>query len=205
MIRSYAGEVENCHRLSEEIRHSPEEALYQEIETYLDDMGLEPTAAYNGVIWYAQAAIADPRDGESAQRWFLDLVKEGLPPLAVLSNQVTGATILRLYVALVYLRGDWFRQAVGRATLDSAPSLLRYATLLNHVIVKHLRYSLAHGHISPMVAGLHIKDRAFEIVLSPDLLNMICHGIWILHRAIFTVDCKRAGIKDCPVAFKWAE
>ena len=197
--------VRDCDDLLEEIRHSPERTLYDEIDTYLEDMAIEPTAVYHGIMWYAQAAIADPRDGESARRFFQKAVEDGCSPATVLSNQVTGATILRLYVALVYLRGDWFRQAVGRATLDSAPSLLRYARLLNHEVVRHLRNSLAHGHITPACAGLRIKDREFEAVLSPGILNKICTGIWILHRSILTVYAKRDGVEDLPGAFKWTE
>ena len=197
--------VQDCHHLLEEIRHSSEGSLYKEIDAYLDDMGIEPTAVYHGIMWYAQAAVADPRDGESARRFFQSAVESGCSPSTVLSNQVTGATILRLYVALVYLRGDWIRQAVGRATLDSAPSLLRYARLLNHEIVRHLRNALAHGHIAPTCAGLRIKDRDFEVVLSPGILSKICTGIWILHRSILTVYAKRDGIEDLPGAFKWTE
>jgi hypothetical protein len=197
--------VQDCDHLLEEIRHSPEGELYNEIDTYLDDMGIEPTAVYHGIMWYAQAAVADPRDGESARKFFKSVAESVGSSQMVLGNLVTGATILRLYVALVYLRGDWFRQAIGKATLDSAPSLLRYARLLNHEIVRHLRNSLAHGHITPTCAGLRIKDRDFEVVLSPDILNKVCTGIWILHRSILTVYAKRDGIEDLPGAFKWTE
>jgi hypothetical protein len=197
--------VQGCDHLLEEIRHSPEGSLFKEIATYLDDMEIEPSAVYQGIMWYAQAAVADPRDGKSARRMFQSAVKSGCSPATFLSYQVTGATILRLYVALVYLRGDWIRQAVGRATLDSAPSLLRYARLLNHEVVRHLRNSLAHGNITPTCAGLRIKDRDFEVVLSPDILNKICTGIWILHRSILTVFAKRDGMEDLPGAFNWTE
>jgi hypothetical protein len=197
--------VQNCDRLLEEIQHAPEGLLFEEIDTHLEDMAIDPTAVYHGIMWYAQAAIADPRDGKAARRFFQSAVESGCSPSMVLSNQVTGATILRLYVALVYLRGDWFRQAIGKATLDSAPSLLRYVRLLNHDIVRHLRNSLAHGHITPTCAGLRIKDVNFEIILSPDILNKICTGIWILHRSILKVYAKREGIQDLPGAFEWTE
>jgi len=197
-----SAQIQDCDHLLEEIQHSPEASLYKEIDAYLDDMRIEPTAVYHGIMWYAQAAIADPRDGETARKFYQSAVESGCSPSTVLSNQVTGATILRLYVALVYLRGDWIRQAVGRATLDSAPSLLRYARLLNHETIRHLRNSLAHGHISPTCAGLRIKDRDFEAVLTPGMLNKICTGIWILHRSILTVYAKRDGIEDLPGTFK---
>jgi hypothetical protein len=200
-----SAQVRECDRLLEEIRHSPETSLYNEIDAYLDDMGIEPTAVYNGVMWYSQAAIADPREGETARRFFQDSVESGFSPLFVLSKQVPGALILRLYVALVYLRGDWIRQAVGRATLDSAPSLLRYARLLNHEIIRHLRNSLAHGNINPTCAGLQIKDRNFEVVLTEGMLNKICTGLWILHASILTVYARRAGDEELPGAFKWTE
>ena len=113
---------------------------------------------------HSQAAIADPRDGETARSFFQTMVRSGFWSPFVLSNLVTGATILRLYVALVYLRGDWIRQSIGRAVLDSAPSLFDYAQLLNHEVVRHLRNSLAHGHINPTCAGLQIKDHDYEVV-----------------------------------------
>jgi hypothetical protein len=193
--------VQDCDVLLEEIRHAQDTSLYEEIEAHLDDMHIEPTSVYHGVMWYAQAAIADPRDGEKARHSFQKAVDSGFSPAFVLSKQVTGATILRLYVALVYLRGDWIRQCIGRATLDSAPSLLRYARLLSHKIVKHLRNSLALGHIALNCTGLHLKDRDFEVVLTPGMLNKICTGIWLLHRSILTVYARREGIIGLPGAF----
>ncbi|MBL8759733.1 MAG: hypothetical protein JNL50_00365 [Phycisphaerae bacterium] len=195
--------IKDCDQLLEEIRRAPEGLLYKEIDECLDDMSIEPTAVYHGVMWYSQAAIADPRESVSARKLYERAVESGCSPLVALGRQVTGATILRLYVALVYLRGDWFRQGVGRTTLDAAPSLLRFAKLLNHDVVRHLRNALAHGHITPTCAGLLIKDRDFEVVLSPDILNKVSTGIWILHRAILTVYAKRDGIDDLPGAFKW--
>lgn len=200
-----SAKVRDCDDLLEKIRNSPESLLYEEINAYLDDMRIELTAVYNGIMWYSQAAIADPRDGETARGFFQTIVESGFSSPFVLSNLVTGATILRLYVALVYLRGDWIRQSIGRAVLDSAPSLFDYAQLLNHEIVRHLRNALAHGHINPTCAGLQIKDRNYEIVLTPGMLNKICTGIWILHRAILTVDARREGIEDLPGTFQWPD
>ena len=107
---------------------------------------------------------------------------------------MTGAAILRLYIALVYLRGDWIRQAIGCARLDSAPSLLRYQRLLGHDVIRYLRNSLSHGHFKPTCAGLHIKDRDFELVLTPGLLNKMCIWIFLLHYSIFMVYARRDGI-----------
>ncbi len=197
--------VQDCHSLLFEIRQSPKGPLYKEIDTYFDDMGIEPTAVSQGILWYTQAANADPRDGKPGRRFFRKAVESGILPLKALSNQVTGATILRLYVALVYLRGDWFRQSLGKTIIDSAPSLFRYARLLNHDIVRHLRNSLAHGHIVLTCVGLRIKDRDFEVVLTPDILNLICMAIWLLHCSILTVYAIRNEIEDLPGTLKLTE
>jgi len=189
--------VRECDALMEEIAtHSGETLLLEEIDKHYEDMCLEPNAVFHGILWYAQACHADPRDSEDAKRFtpLRSVVDAGASPLWALGQQVTGAAILRLYVALVYLRGDWVRQAIGRAELDSAPSLLRYAGLLRHDVIRHLRNSLAHGNFSPMCAGLHLKDRDFEVVLTPGILNKMCIWIFILHYSIFMVYARREGI-----------
>jgi hypothetical protein len=76
LLRSLCGNarlsslVQDCDHLLDEIRHSSERALHNEIDTYLEDMAIEPAAVYHGVVWYAQAAIADPRDGDSTRRFY---------------------------------------------------------------------------------------------------------------------------------------
>jgi hypothetical protein len=169
--------------------------LLQEINEHLDDMSLDPNAVFHGILWYTQATQTDPRQSEDAAHHspLQAAVDLGAPPIWAMGKQVTGATVLRLYVALVYLRGDWVRQGIGRASLDSSPSLLRYARLLSNEVIRHLRNSLAHGHIMPTCAGLYIKDRNFEAVLSPGMINKICTWIFLLHYSIFMVHARREG------------
>jgi hypothetical protein len=42
--------VQHCNQLLEEIRHSPQETLYKEIDAYLDDMEIDPIAVYYGIL-----------------------------------------------------------------------------------------------------------------------------------------------------------
>jgi len=192
--------VRDCDNLLEDIaNHSADVALLDEIDAHYEDMSLEPTAVFHGILWYAQAAQIDPRKNDSPRQDspLESTIDSGASPLWALGQQVTGATILRLYVALVYLRGDWIRDAIGRASLDAAPSLLRYTRLLEHDIVRHLRNSLAHGHVTPTCAGLHVTDRNFEAVLSPAMLDKLCTWIFILHYSIFMVYAGREGV-DAP-------
>ena len=107
-------------------------------------------------------------------------------------EQVTGSTILRLYVALVYLRGDWVRQGISHTLWTR--HLHCFAVPIVNEVIRHLRNSLAHGHITPTCAGLHIKDRDFEAVLTPSMLNKICTWIFLLHYSIFMVYARREGI-----------
>lgn len=145
--------IRECDGLLEEIANNAgDTTLLEEINKRFDDMALDPNAVFHGILWYTQAVQADPRQCEEAAHRspLRTAVDSGASPIA-LGEQVTGATILRLYVALVYLRGDWIRQGIGRATLDSAPSLLRYARLLSNEVIRHLRNSLAHrSHYSDM-------------------------------------------------------
>ncbi|MGA7498932.1 MAG: hypothetical protein WBX00_19555 [Isosphaeraceae bacterium] len=189
--------IRECDGLLEEIANNAgDTTLLEEINKRFDDMALDPNAVFHGILWYTQAVQADPRQCEEAAHRspLRTAVDSGASPIWALGEQVTGATILRLYVALVYLRGDWIRQGIGRATLDSAPSLLRYARLLSNEVIRHLRNSLAHGHITPTCAGLHIKDRDFEAILTPGMLNKICTWIFLLHYSIFMVYARREGI-----------
>jgi hypothetical protein len=189
--------VRACDTLLEEIANEAGQTLLlEEIDRHYDDMSVDPDAVFHGILWYAQACDADPRDGRQARHFspLKSAVGAGASPLWALGEQVTGAAILRLYIALVYLRGDWVRQAIGRAQLDAAPSLLRYARLLAHEVVRHLRNALSHGHFGPTCAGLHVRDRDFEVVLTPGMLDKICTWIFILHYSIFMVYARREGI-----------
>ena len=89
--------------------------LLEQIEARFEDMSIEPDAVFHGILWYAQACHADPRAGNGAKRFtpLQSAVDAGASPLWALGQQVTGATILRLYVAIVYLRGDWFAKRLG--------------------------------------------------------------------------------------------
>jgi hypothetical protein len=189
--------VRQCDVLLEEIAsQAGDTALLEEIDLHWDNISVEPDAVFHGILWYAQACHADPRDNDEAKRFtpLQSAVDAGASPLWALGQQVTGAAILRLYVALVYLRGDWIRQAIGRVPLDSTPSLLRYASLLGHDVIRHLRNALSHGHFKPTCAGLHVMDRDFEVVLTPGMLNKMCIWIFLLHYSIFMVHARREGI-----------
>lgn len=192
-----SGLVRQCDDLLEQIANEAgKTALLEEIDQHWDDISVELGAVFHGILWYGQACHADPRDSDHAKQFapLQSAVEAGASPLWALGQQVTGAAILRLYVALVYLRGDWIRQAIGRAPLDSTPSLRRYASLLANDVVRHLRNALSHGHFKPTCAGLHIRDRDFEVVLTPAMLNKLCTWIFLLHYSIFMVYARREGI-----------
>ena len=114
--KSLSSLVRECDALLEEIANEAGQTmLLEEIDQRYEDMSLEPEAVFHGILWYAQACHADPRDSDEAKRFtpLQSAVRAGASPLWALGQQVTGAAILRLYIALVYLRGDWIRQAIG--------------------------------------------------------------------------------------------
>lgn len=86
--------------------------------------------------------------------------------------------------ALVYMRGDWIRDALGKASLEPDGALERYARLLNHDVVRHLRNALSHGHIAPTSVGLHIRDRAYESIVSPGMIDGLCNWMLFLHLSV---------------------
>lgn len=141
------------------------EHLQKELFEHILDLGLDRMQLYHGNMLFFHALRTSPEMHTPEQiENYVELFNEA-PAIHSLSNLTVYSIIIRLYVALVYMRGDRVREALNKNTPAQAHHINKAKSLFNHEIIRHLRNSLAHGHIHPALTGLYFKDRNFEIII----------------------------------------
>jgi len=130
----------------------------------------------SGVFWFALATSLDSR-------------KDGLPvtpldraldlPLPVrVQMTVQGSLVLRLYIALVYMREGVLSDLVATSSRAGGPCSARVWKLLNCDYVRRIRNALSHGSFSACVAGIVFSDDRGAIVATPGFLNWL--STWLM-------------------------
>jgi hypothetical protein len=126
----------------------------------------------SGVFWFALASGLDKRDGSLPVTPFdaqLDL------PLALkVRITVHGSLVLRLYVALVYMREGLLSDLINSSARAGDPCSGRVKRLLEADFVRTVRNALGHGSFSPCLAGLVFRDKHHTAVATPGFLNWLC-------------------------------
>jgi hypothetical protein len=130
----------------------------------------------SGVFWFALAASLDER-------------KDGLPVTPVagpadvqlpikVQMTVHGSLVLRLYIALVYMREGVLSDMIGESARGGGPCSGRVRKLLNSDYVRRIRNALSHGSFSACIAGLVFRDEHGAIVATPGFLQWL--GMWLM-------------------------
>jgi len=181
-----------CDGLLERIASDSESTeLCRALEQNIPLLGFDSDILLAGISWYTQASQVDPRASsghEALQKMTKDF--PSTPPFFALIQAVQGSLVLRLYVGLVYMRGDSMKNALRQIDAQKYPSIGRFSCLMENELVGHLRNALAHGHIRTTIAGLWFKDRAFEAVASPGFLDKLCIWIFVFYYTAFMVITK---------------
>jgi hypothetical protein len=177
--------VRDCRTLVSEIADLGSDVrMLQEIERHLSLLEMDSSRLLLGLALYAQAAGSDPAT-KAIDHW--DPILSSSLKQGVVSHtfakavEGVGATILRLYVAMVYLRGDAMTSSLGRVDGGSAPRLHLIRRLFSHELVRHMRNAVAHGHVSLSLGGLRLVDRSFEIVITPGLAENMCTWMFLFY------------------------
>ena len=152
------------------------EELLRELSTLpkSQDEGFSELA--DGVFWFSLAASLDTR-------------RDGLPvtpfdgkldlPLPVKTRlTLHGSLVLRLYVALVYIREGRLSELIAAGKKAGLPCCGRVSKLLNCDYVRRIRNALGHGTFSSTIAGMAFRDDKGTIVASPGFLNQI--STWLM-------------------------
>lgn len=123
----------------------------------------------SGVLWFSLVTTLDQGDEDrlpTSTFRGLDL------PLPVrIRMTIHGSLVLRLYLALVYIREGDLRSVVEAAARERKPVAGRLLKLLSCDFVRHIRNSLAHGTFRPTIAGLRFVDEGTTIVATPGFLS----------------------------------
>jgi hypothetical protein len=131
-----------------------------------------------GVFWFALAGSLDKREG-GLPVTPLD-AKLDLPLPLKVQMTVQGSLVLRLYVALVYMREGVLADLIAASARDGGPCSGRVRKLLNSDFVRRLRNALSHGSFSPCVAGLVFRDDDGAFVATPGFLNWLCTWLMLI-------------------------
>ena len=132
----------------------------------------------SGVFWFALAASLDSRE-------------QGLPvtpldkainlPLSLkVQMTVHGSLVLRLYIALVYMREGVLADLISESSKAGGQCSARVRKLLNSNYVRRIRNALSHGSFSPCVAGIVFRDDHGAVVATPGFLNWLCTWLMLI-------------------------
>lgn len=132
----------------------------------------------SGVFWFALAGSLDKREG-GLPVTPLD-AKLDLPLPLKVQMTVQGSLVLRLYVALVYIREGVLADLIGASARAGGPCSGRVRKLLNSDFVRRMRNALSHGSFSPCVAGLVFRDDDGAVVATPGFLNWLCTWLMLI-------------------------
>jgi hypothetical protein len=134
----------------------------------------------NGVFWFSLAASTDVGQRPPAANPFGSETVD-LPPMIKAKLTVEGPLILRLYVALVYIREGVLKGLIGQGVRAGGQCCKQVDRLLRCDYVRRIRNGLAHGSFSSCVAGIvfrDINDSGKTLVATPGFLSQL--GTWLM-------------------------
>ncbi len=123
----------------------------------------------SGVLWFSLVSTLDQRDHNRLPISPFPGLDLPLPERVRLT--IHGSLVLRLYLALVYIREGDLRTVLEAAAKARKPIAGQVLRLLRCDFVRHIRNSLAHGTIRLTVAGLQFIDGRITIIATPEFLN----------------------------------
>ena len=130
------------------------------------------------MFWFALAASLDSRKGGLPATPLDETIDLPLPLKVQMS--VHGSLVLRLYVALVYMREGVLADLISESSRAGGQCSNRVKKLLRSDYVRHIRNALSHGSFSPCVAGIVFRDEGAKIVATPGFLNWLCTWLMLI-------------------------
>ncbi|MBZ5510629.1 MAG: hypothetical protein LAN70_05595 [Acidobacteriia bacterium] len=130
----------------------------------------------SGVLWFSLASSLDARN-------------EGLPttplngiidlPLGLrVQMAVHGSLVLRLYIALVYMREGVLNDLITEGARAGGPCSGCVKKLLNSEYVRRIRNALSHGSFTACIAGIVFRDDHGAVVATPGFLSWL--STWLM-------------------------
>lgn len=130
----------------------------------------------NGVFWFSLAGTLDSREEGLPKTPFDEVVD--LPLGAKIHMVVQGSLVLRLYIALVYMREGVLSDLIDASARAGGPCSGRVKKLLNCDYLRRIRNALAHGSFAGCIAGIVFSDDDGSLVATPGFLNWL--STWLM-------------------------
>lgn len=144
-----------------------------------------------GVFWFALASSLDRRQDGVPVTPLDDRL--GLPLPLKVKFSVEGSLVLRLYVALVYMREGALNDLIAEGARAGQPCCGRVRKLLQCDYLRRLRNALAHGTFSSCIAGIAFRDDDGVVVATPGFLNWLCTWLMLIQLQVVTAGSRRRG------------
>ena len=106
--------------------------------------------------------------------------KVELPTPLKVQMTVQGSLVLRLYIALVYMREGVLAELIAASARAGGPCSNQVKKLLSLDFVRRVRNALSHGTFSPCLAGLVFRDERGAIVATPGFLSWLCTWLMLI-------------------------
>jgi hypothetical protein len=132
----------------------------------------------SGVFWFSLAASLDQRKNGLPKTPFDAQID--LPLQVRVRLTVEGSLVMRLYIALVYMREGALGNLIAKGCLARGPCCGRVNKLLNSDYVRRVRNALSHGTFSATIAGIAFQDDDGVIVATPGFLDWLCTWLMLI-------------------------
>lgn len=130
----------------------------------------------SGVFWFSLASSLDSREGNVPKAPFDDIMD--LPLSMKVQMTVHGSLVLRLYIALVYMREGVLNDLIAASARAGGPCSGRVRKLLNCDYLRRIRNALSHGSFAACIAGIVFSDDDGSVVATPGFLNWL--STWLM-------------------------
>jgi hypothetical protein len=147
----------------------------------------------SGVFWFALAASLDRRENGLPSTPFDEHLDLPLPLRVRLTMQ--GSLVLRLYVALVYIREGVLHDLIADGCRAGNPCCGRVRKLLDCDYVRHIRNALSHGSFSASVAGIVFRDDQGVVVGTPAFLSWLSTWLMLIQLQVLSAN-SRSSVGD---------
>ncbi|MGB7583512.1 MAG: hypothetical protein WBM11_01610 [Terriglobales bacterium] len=103
---------------------------------------------------------------------------------------VHGSLVLRLYIALVYMREGTLNDLIAASARAGGPCSGRVRKLLNSDYVRRIRNALSHGSFYACIAGIVFRDDGKVIVATPGFLGWLSTWLTLIQLQALAASCR---------------
>lgn len=124
-----------------------------------------------GSLWHSVMGSLDERDAAGLPISPPPFSELEIPLKVRFQMTVFGSLVLRLYIALVFIREGDLATLAAEAARARKPVSGSLQKLLRSDFVRHIRNSLAHGTFEQVIVGIRFADETTIIIATPGFLN----------------------------------